>query len=153
LIQFTKENDIQSIVLAGSPLTQFARETLNGKVDILADFASKTYDRATAIQLCSQADAGITGIDAMIADTGTIIIASVRQGDRLCSSLPPIHLVIAIDTPIYTDMQSFLKTASKELSYTFITGPSRTADIEKELVLGAHGPKRVVIWGPTQKSI
>ncbi len=147
LISFLNENDIKSIALGGSPLSPKLGELLKDKVEILADFSNEDIDQEEAIQLCSKADAGITGVDALIASTGTLAIASRNQGDRLVSSLPPIHLAIATQTPIFSDMDTYMKYMDADLTLTFITGPSRTADIEKQLVIGAHGPTRVVVWG------
>ena len=148
MLQFIKDNRISSVVLAGSPLTPAIAESLTGHVEILADFGLKQLDRYTATQLCSQADAGITGVDALIAETGSIVIVSRGQGDRLCSLLPPTHLVVASEALVFSEKESFIKVIPKDMTISFITGPSRTADIEKQIVLGAHGPKRVVIWGP-----
>lgn len=147
LIAFLNDNGIKSVVLGGSPLSSKVGELLKGKVDILADFSNDDIDRKEAIKLCSRADAGITGVDALIATTGTLAIASRNQGDRLCSSLPPIHLALATQTPIFSDLETYMKYMDADLTLAFITGPSRTADIEKQLVLGAHGPTRVVVWG------
>lgn len=149
LVRFIQENEIASVVIADSPSVRGIAKHLESKVEIAADFGCKEnrYDRRTAIELCSRAEAGITGVDALIADTGTLVIASRRIGDRLCSSLPPIHMAIATEAPIYDDIGEFLRSADQTLTMSFITGPSRTADIEKILILGAHGPVRVIVWG------
>jgi len=96
----------------------------------------------------ARAACGITLVDGLIAETGTLICTSVGPGDRLVGSLPPVHLAIASGAPLYPDLAAYLETADSHLSYTLITGPSRTADIEKQLVLGAHGPLRVILWNP-----
>ena len=148
VLRFLKDNGIAAVVLAGPPLTSSIGEALAGKVEILADFGRETYDREAAVQRCSNAGAGITGVDTLIAATGTLVLTSRGQGDRLVSSLPPVHLVVATGAPVFNDMETFMQAAPAELSFCFVTGPSRTADIEKQLILGAHGPKRVVVWGP-----
>ncbi len=150
LIKFINENSISSIVIGGTPLSPEVSEWLSDHVDILANFGKNQYSQEEAIALCSKADAGISGVDALIASTGTLVITSRNQGDRLCSSLPPTHIAITHQTPIFPDLETFLKHTYADLSMTFITGPSRTADIEKQLVLGAHGPTRVVILGQVE---
>ncbi len=147
LLKFIRDNGIKTVALGGSPLTPAAGDILSGRVEILTDFGRNKYDPDCAKGLCSRADAGISGVDALISATGTLVAASRSHGDRLVSSLPPIHLVIANEAPVFKDLDSFLAVAPSDLSFSFITGPSRTADIEKRLVLGIHGPIRVVVWG------
>lgn len=149
LFSFINESNITSVVIAGPPLSLKIGEFLSGKVDILADFGRVDYDRNEARNLCNEAQAGISGVDALIADTGALVIVSHKRGDRLISSLPDFHLVVASDVQIFRTQEDYLKTAPTNKSFCFITGPSRTADIEKRLVLGAHGPKRVVVFGIT----
>ncbi|MDP8239201.1 MAG: LUD domain-containing protein [Candidatus Hatepunaea meridiana] len=155
LKKFIRDNSISTAVL-GASLSPSIADILIDEVEILADFRSNTHplrqvltpdatSKEKAKDTCSRAELGITGIDAFIAETGSMVSISRHTGDRMISSLPPIHLVIALDTPFYRDLDSFFEKAPSDLSFSLITGPSRTADIEKRLVLGAHGPKRVVI--------
>lgn len=102
-----------------------------------------------------QAGAGITGANALVAETGSVMLVSNEGNARLTSSLPPVHIVVAgIDkaTDTLTDATAMLellpRSASGQLasSYvSFITGPSRSADIEMTLTLGVHGPREVHI--------
>lgn len=97
-------------------------------------------------------DAGISNCDALIAQTGTILLGARHSGGRALSVLPPHHVVIARRDQLLPDLAtafSFLHqqyAANWPSSLTFITGPSRTGDIERILVLGAHGPKRLTIF-------
>ena len=143
---FIKSNSIKTVVLSDFPEHQEMCEALKGEVEIIADFGSQPYTIEEAKTLCARADAGITGIDAVIADTGTLVITSRNRGDRLCSSLPPIHLALIDNAQVYLDFAEFISSTPKDYTYALITGPSRTADIEKKLILGAHGPKRVVVF-------
>jgi len=115
---------------------------LPGVVDV-----SKEANPETRKLMCRDASAGLTRADALLAESGTVVLASKFPGDRLVSTIPPVHLVVAFDVPVYRNFTEFIRTADHEPTYTFISGPSRTADIEKILILGAHGPVRVVVWG------
>ena len=96
-------------------------------------------------------DAGITECDALIAQTGTVVVTSRSAGGRALSVLPPHHVVLARRDQLLPDLPAgfaFLK-AKYAKSYpsfiSLITGPSRTGDIERILVLGAHGPRKLTI--------
>jgi len=97
-------------------------------------------------------DAGITTCECLVAQTGSVLVTSSTSGGRALSVLPPHHLVIARRQQMLPDLQAafahietkFGKNPPGMLS--FITGPSRTGDIERILVLGAHGPKELTIF-------
>ena len=97
-------------------------------------------------------DVGITECDALVAQTGSVLVTSRSAGGRALSVLPPHHVVLARRSQLLRDLPetfAFLKTtyASGYPSFiSFITGPSRTGDIERILVLGAHGPKKLTIF-------
>jgi len=94
-------------------------------------------------------EVGITGAEYLVARTGSIMLRTISAGGRRLSVLPPTHVVIATSDCLVYSLDEVLKNLQKDpqvWSYaTFITGPSRTSDIEKQLVLGAHGPKRLII--------
>lgn len=146
LTKFLTSENICSLVL-GSTFPQDLRDKLPATVKVLADFASQDYRHKEAVQLCSKADASLTGVSGIISSTGTLIFAFNNQLDGLCCVLPPVHLVYALDPVQFNDVDSAFTEINSETTYSFISGPSRTADIEKTLVLGAHGPKRVVVFG------
>ena len=83
-----------------------------------------------------------------VAETGTIVHA-VRSGvGRLLSVLPPSHLVLLSEGDLLTNQRelfSHLRLGEEGSALTLVTGPSRTADIEKTLVMGAHGPKQLFV--------
>lgn len=96
---------------------------------------------------------GITGCDAAIADTGTLAVLAAPGRSRAVSLLPPWHVALVERRQLLPSMAAFLARHGDEVRRTacctFITGPSRTADIELTLTLGIHGPGRVtVILGP-----
>ena len=98
------------------------------------------------------ADLGVTGCDCLVARTGSIFVTARPAGGRALSVLPPAHLVIARREQLVPDLAAALALMRERYdghwpsSLALITGPSRTADIEKILVMGAHGPKRVAVY-------
>lgn len=102
----------------------------------------------------ASADIGITGADFAIADTGTLVLLSGPKRPRLTSLLPPVHIAILEKEVIVPDIHVLFARLGKsyEKNYdelcsciSFITGPSRTADIELNLTLGVHGPGRAIV--------
>jgi len=96
--------------------------------------------------------ASVVAADCLLADTGTCMVACATTHERLMCYLPPVSIVIARTDRLF----EHLPTAWEELAgrvadselrgeFVFITGPSRTADIEKILILGVHGPKRLIV--------
>ena len=96
-------------------------------------------------------DAGISECDALVAQTGSVLVSSRSAGGRALSVLPPHHVVLSTRKQLLPDLPSafaLLKTRyapSFPSFFSFITGPSRTGDIERILVLGAHGPKKLTV--------
>ncbi len=90
---------------------------------------------------------GITQMDWAIANTGSLAQDSTAVGQRLASSLPLIHIALVATDRLLADMPSLLtKIGPAESGYiAMITGPSRTADIERVLTIGVHGPERLII--------
>jgi L-lactate dehydrogenase complex protein LldG len=105
------------------------------------------YDRF-ALEKC---DVGISVCDALIAQTGSVLLSTVSAGGRALTVLTPHHVVIATREQLFPDLAAGYEYlgrmyGSKWPSFsTIITGPSRTGDIERILVLGAHGPKKLTI--------
>ena len=108
---------------------------------------SAPYD----IRDLEQCDVGISGCDALIAQTASVLVTNHSAGGRALSVLPPHHVVVASANQMVTTMAdgyAILRQKHTEnwpSFISFITGPSRTADIERVLVLGAHGPKKLTV--------
>ncbi len=99
------------------------------------------------------AEIGVTGCDAAVAETGSLVMCSAPGRSRTVSLLPPFHVALVERANIHLSMADVFDRYRDRIraaaSCTFITGPSRTADIELTLTLGIHGPGRVaVIVGP-----
>lgn len=93
------------------------------------------------------AGAGITTADFAIALTGTLVLGSSPAHPRSTSLLPALHLaVIPVDRVVGTLSDVLARTGALPSALTFITGPSRTADIELTPVRGAHGPTTVKVY-------
>jgi L-lactate dehydrogenase complex protein LldG len=94
-------------------------------------------------------DASITGCESLVARTGTIVLSAAQQSGRTVSVYAPIHICIAYTNQLVYDIKDALLLLKEKYTgnipslITFATGPSRTADIEKTLVTGVHGPKEV----------
>lgn len=82
---------------------------------------------------------------AAIAETGTVVCTSAGGKILASSLLPSHHIAVVAKEKIYMDLDDFFisQGAESPTNITFITGPSRTADIELSLVVGVHGPKRL----------
>lgn len=98
------------------------------------------------------AQVSITACEGLIARTGSILVSSKQLAGRRLTIFPPMHIVLAFTSQIMPDIKdglSMMKEKYKEgfpSMISMITGPSRTADIEKTLVLGAHGPKELILF-------
>jgi L-lactate dehydrogenase complex protein LldG len=94
-------------------------------------------------------DASITGCESLVARTGTIVLSTAQAGGRTTSVYAPVHICIAFTSQLVYDLKDALQQLKAKYGQqlpsliTFATGPSRTADIEKTLVVGVHGPKEV----------
>lgn len=97
-------------------------------------------------------DAAITSCNYLIARTGAIVMSSAQQSGRTTSAYAPVHICLAYVDQLVFDTRDALKDLKKKYGnnlpsfITFAAGPSRTADIEKTLVVGVHGPKEVYVF-------
>jgi L-lactate dehydrogenase complex protein LldG len=144
LFTISRERDWQRVAWHRHPLVE----------PLLAGVPCATYrvDAAdfdkNALESC---DAGITSCEALVAQTGSILVSSASSGGRALSILPHVHVVVATRDQIVATLADALHAAKAHHNghlpsmLSFITGPSRTGDIERILVLGAHGPKELVL--------
>ncbi|MEW6180594.1 MAG: LUD domain-containing protein [Chloroflexota bacterium] len=94
----------------------------------------------------AQCDLGITEVDFILPETGTIGLYSGKNKPRVVSLLPRIHLAIATPTALRPDLYQVFEEAKEHHYFVLITGPSRTADIELTVTLGVHGPQKLWVW-------
>jgi L-lactate dehydrogenase complex protein LldG len=108
-------------------------------------------------------DASITGCESLIARTGSLLMTSAQTSGRTVSVYAPVHICIAYTSQLVYDIKEALLNLKERYAgklpslITMATGPSRTADIEKTLVVGVHGPAEVYVFlvegfPPGQKS-
>lgn len=91
-------------------------------------------------------DLGVTEADFLLPETGTLVLRSSTQKPRAVSLLPRIHLALVHPEMLRADMHQVFAEAKSDPYLVFITGPSRTADIELTITLGVHGPKSLHVW-------
>jgi L-lactate dehydrogenase complex protein LldG len=97
-------------------------------------------------------DVSITTCESLVARTGSIVMSTASQSGRTVSVYAPVHICIAFTNQLVYDVKDALQLIKEKYAgtipslITFATGPSRTADIEKTLVVGVHGPKEVYVF-------
>lgn len=109
---------------------------------------SQIEDRLTDTDLAG-CDVSVTGCESLVARTGSIVLSAAQPSGRNTSVYAPVHLCIAFSNQLVFDTKDALQKIKDKYGnqvpslITFASGPSRTADIEKTLVVGVHGPKEV----------
>ena len=101
----------------------------------------KAIENASRAELFSS-DIGITSAQWAIAETGTLVLESGAERHRLVSLVPPVHVCVLSAGSIRQSMTEILEIANTDVNraITFVTGASRTSDIELTLAIGVHGP-------------
>lgn len=116
---------------------------------VLADLDWRSAGLATRVGAATGSDlVGVTGCFRAIAETGTLMLCSGANSPAVNSLLPETHIAVVQRAHIVADMEAAWHDARRELTrwpraVNLVSGPSRTADIEQTIVLGAHGPYRV----------
>lgn len=97
-------------------------------------------------------DVSITGCECLVARTGSVVMSAAQQSGRITSVYAPVHICIAFTNQLVYDIRDALQLVKDKYGQklpsliSFATGPSRTADIEKTLVVGVHGPKEAYVF-------
>ncbi|WP_045688861.1 lactate utilization protein C [Hymenobacter sp. AT01-02] len=104
-------------------------------------------------EFVAHADAGLTTCEALVARTGSVLVSGATGSGRRLSIYPDQHLILARTSQVVADIGDALQMMQQKYGadrlpsmISLTTGPSRTADIEKTLVLGAHGPRSIVLF-------
>lgn len=112
------------------------------------DFAPRLFEPASADfrRVLLLADVGVTGVDSAIAETGSLVLSAGPGRPRGVSLLPRLHVALVRESQLVARMGLAFPGYPQRLpsAVHFITGPSRTSDIENDLSIGVHGPARVL---------
>jgi L-lactate dehydrogenase complex protein LldG len=140
LQELVEQESIKKAVLWQTP--EFKRlkiaETLSAcGVEIISPYAP---NREVA-----ECDLGVTGADFALPETGTLVLRSSIERPRTASLLPRVHLALIRPTCLRADLHQVFEEAQHAGYFVFVTGPSRTADIELTVTVGVHGPKTLCV--------
>lgn len=120
--------------------------------DELLSFVAGATGGGTPSTSLYECDASVTSCEYLVARTGSIVLSAGQQQGRTVSVYAPVHICIAYTDQLVYDIKDALESLKEKYHgnipsmITFATGPSRTADIEKTLVVGVHGPKEVYLF-------
>lgn len=142
LTQLFKRLNISNVITTQSDLV---RECLG-----IADTGGVTVYAENLRQYAENAHLGLSEVDLAIAETGTLVQDSTALEQRLVSTLPPVHVALVHTEQLvehFVDAVELLSFKRADLPgyIAFISGPSRTADIERVLTIGVHGPEQLHI--------
>ena len=138
LFEFKQKENLNNIYCWGDELSS---EISDAGIDIL----SKNDD------FIANCEAGITLCESLVARTGSILLSSKLGGGRKLSIYPPTHIVVGYTSQVVKEIKNALTKVNNTYEQfpsmiSLTSGPSRTADIEKTLVMGAHGPKDLILF-------
>ncbi|GAB2530727.1 LutC/YkgG family protein [Rufibacter soli] len=114
--------------------------------------AGGIHFNGTEDDFINNAQAALTTCEALVARTGSILVSSANASGRRLSVYPAMHLVVAKLSQLVPDIKQALQFVQEKYAnrlpsmVSLVSGPSRTADIEKTLVMGAHGPKELILF-------
>ena len=144
IIQFLQKEGVADVPQA---YALWADGPFRGRIDGLpaAEVAGLKFE--VTRELAAEARFGISQVQWALANTGSLAQDSTAIDQRLVSSLPAIHIALVPTAGILPDLTALLEKIDPTKSgyIALITGPSRTADIERVLTIGVHGPERLVI--------
>ncbi len=155
LVRLAKEKGARNVVRSAHGV--FRRLPLDAAlaqegVQVTEAAVGQTGSQEQLREVMANADMGITGVDYAVAETGSVVLAPRQGVSRLVSLLPPVHVAIVESEQVHESLDdvfalrrlAFLQGGGDMGSYlSFISGPSRTADIEQTIVVGVHGPVEV----------
>jgi L-lactate dehydrogenase complex protein LldG len=144
LVRLVEAADVKKAVVVESPLQRAA-----GVTEALRTLGVEVFTDPEEIAAhADTADIGISGVEFGVAETGSVFQDGTAIATRLVTILPPLHVVFLPSAHIVPGITEAFEIIAKnfECGYVgFITGPSRTADIERVLTIGVHGPSRFAI--------
>ena len=117
-----------------------------GVAEILAGLGVEVVPAHASKEALAECDLGITGADMALPETGTLVLRTGPERPRPASLLPRVHLALVQPAALRADLATVLEELGGDRHYVFITGPSRTADIELVVTVGVHGPQVLAAW-------
>lgn len=142
LRQVVRDTGARRVAVSDSALALAVAERARGDAELLSD--------AGSVELFD-CDVGVTGAQWAIAETGTLVLESDEERHRLASLVPPVHVAVLRSGRIRQTLGEVLGALNEKgrdglsRAVTFITGPSRTSDIELTLAIGVHGPGELFV--------
>lgn len=141
LEELVREEGIKTATLSDHPL--FGKF---GVVDLLKRSGVAIVSPESDRRRLAECDLGITVADAAIPETGTSLLRTTQGQPDVLSLLPRVHLVLVPPEALVADIHHAFALAKDDRHFVLVSGSSRTADIEKVLTLGVHGPKSFHVW-------
>lgn len=140
--QLLRTKGVQTVAMVDSPLTCGLNLTEQ------LPLAGITVYKERYQEVTPTVGAGITEMKWAIAELGTLVQYSVDVNERLCSSFTPIHIALVQTSALLPNIMTALSVIHSEPEIPgfvgFVTGPSRTSDIERVLTIGVHGPEQLL---------
>jgi L-lactate dehydrogenase complex protein LldG len=157
LCSILEQIPVESVVLSRNPILKQLQigKMLDGRGKRVVVWPASTEGQPEGSFFrdeCFGAGAGITGVDFALAETGSLVLTSLTEGSQLASLAPPVHIALYRRSQIRATLDEVLQnlpvsrdpgSCSPARSVVFVTGTSRTADIEQILIRGVHGPRSV----------
>ena len=142
LLDILRRHEAQSVIGWAAAELPFS-----GLPEYLAEFDLEYWQLQRDSGRAAKAAVGISGAEALLATTGTVVVRSGPGRGRLPTVLAPVYVVLAREEQLLPNVEAWVAQAGEALgqrgNICFITGPSKTADIEMTLVQGVHGPGEV----------
>lgn len=142
VVQLLKKKDVHTVAMVDSPLSQ----QLNLVESLPAQGVTVYQDRFN--EVTPTVGAGITEVKWAIAESGTLVQYAEDVNERLCSAFTPIHIALVKTSTLLPGILEAMSKIHQEPQIPgfvgFITGPSRTSDIERVLTIGVHGPEQLI---------
>jgi L-lactate dehydrogenase complex protein LldG len=139
LAAIVAEHGAREVALSDAPLVRRLAAQLPQEV--------RRFDGWVDRERLFACDLGLSAAQAGVAETGTLVLESAAERHRLVSLVPPVHVAVLPAEAILADLDAALAALGRagpaSRAVTLVTGPSRTADIELELVVGVHGPREL----------
>ncbi len=147
IIAILAERGVRKVIRGDTPMIRdlaLDAELTSSGVEVTVAGADAARDRDALRAAAFAADAGVTSVDYGVAETGTLALLAAPGQGRAVSLLPPVHVAVLDSRDVVLELAALFEevTARGTLpsALTFITGPSRTGDIEQTLTVGVHGP-------------